>query len=58
MSIQILNPGSPDAVREGCQCAIIDNHYGAGIILNGKQEFWISGDCPLHGLDIMKNKEE
>lgn len=54
MSIEILNPGSPSAVREGCLCAIVDNHYGKGITIKGKQEFWINGDCPLHGFKVSK----
>jgi hypothetical protein len=52
MSIQILNPGSPEALREGCLCPVIDNHYGKGVDRgNGKIDYWKSADCPLHGFD-------
>lgn len=44
------NPGSDEAIRLGCTCPVIDNHYGRGIrTLLGNHMFWISGDCPLHG---------
>jgi hypothetical protein len=43
------NPGSISAVGAGCTCPTIDNRHGAGAY-NGKPgEFWINGDCPLHG---------
>lgn len=44
-----LNPGSPEAVKQGCKCPVMDNHYGKGILYNGRIEFWISEECPLHG---------
>lgn len=42
------NPGSPDAVKQGCTCPRIDNHHGDG--RNGK--FIRDLACPLHGEDI------
>lgn len=53
------NPGSEEALKLGCKCPVIDNHYGKGIpkirgtSLSESSCFWISSDCPLHGsLDI------
>lgn len=43
-------PGSAEAVDQGCECAIMDNHYGNGIILNGERVWWINAECPLHGI--------
>jgi len=45
------NPGSPEAVKLGCTCPVIDNHHGKGVPYgaNGEVGFWHSGDCPLHG---------
>ena len=43
------NPGSEEAIKLGCCCARIDNHYSQGVPLNGERVFWINGDCPLHG---------
>lgn len=40
-------PGSEEAIEKGCRCPVIDNHYGKG---NSLGQFWISGDCPLHGI--------
>ncbi len=53
--IKTPNPGSPDAVKAGCTCPIMDNHHGAGIAMpNGRGGldtlFWKSGDCPLHAI--------
>ena len=46
----IPNPGSDEAVWRGCTCAVMDNHYGRGVRMrDGSVNFWISGDCPLHG---------
>lgn len=44
------NPGSKEALDQGCKCAVIDNHFGKGFDINGKLNFWITDDCPLHGL--------
>lgn len=43
-----MTPGSPDAVKAGCKCAIGDNGNGAGY-MGQEGVFWINGDCPLHG---------
>lgn len=46
-------PGSPLAVNNGCTCAVLDNHRGQGFrwSSDGPQNFWISGDCPLHAIE-------
>jgi len=50
------NPGSEKAIELGCTCAVIDNRYGKGIPSeNGKPNFWITGECPLH--DPKANEE-
>jgi len=50
---KIPNPGSDEAIRHSCCCAIEDNHYGEGCGWtgeNGEPLFWITADCPLHGV--------
>jgi hypothetical protein len=42
------NPGSPEAVEQGCLCAVLDNYHGAGFPWDGKTAWWITGGCPLH----------
>ena len=42
------NPGSAEAVDQGCTCPIIDNNYGKGY-LGQKGIFVQFDDCPLHG---------
>jgi hypothetical protein len=44
----IPNPGSRDAQARGCECAVMDNHYGAGFPLDGELCFYITMGCPLH----------
>ena len=51
------NPGSIEALSQGCTCPIIDNHYGEGIILDEKVSHWIIKGCPLHNsITLLLNK--
>lgn len=43
------NPGSDEAVDQGCKCPIIDNRFGLGYYAGRDGEFVTVGDCPLHG---------
>lgn len=44
------NPGSPEAIEQGCKCPVMDNHNGMGLITgDGQPKFWINFDCKLHG---------
>mgnify|MGYP001620046777 CR=1 FL=1 len=47
MGEQTPNPGSPEAIKAGCLCPVVDNAHGKGWM--GSGEFWMSEDCPLHG---------
>ncbi len=41
------NPGSPEAVRLGCTCPVIDNHHGSG--WRGNPDMFLQdGNCPIH----------
>lgn len=42
-------PGSKEAIAEGCQCPVVDNHYGKGVP-NGDGEplYWYSEACEYH----------
>ena len=46
-----LNPGSPEAVRAGCTCPVMDNGQGRGAYRqnDGSPVFWFKFDCPIHG---------
>ena len=49
--------GSKAALDLGCTCAVMDNHYGAGVAGDGdRRGWWISGDCPLHGRGAAKEE--
>jgi len=43
-----MNPGSDDAVRNGCTCPVLDNGRGRGIPGPNGPQFWIAWDCPVH----------
>jgi len=43
------NPGSPQAVDQGCTCPVIDNHHGAGFPFKGEIAFWKDARCTMHG---------
>ena len=53
-------PGSPQAIEQGCTCAVMDNHYGRGYsgpFGSSTPEnpiFVITANCPLHGNDSNK----
>lgn len=50
------DPGSPEAVEQGCTCPVIDNYHGQGVPWRRKDgldtvenpSFWITEGCPLH----------
>lgn len=64
MTDKVPTPGSDKAIELGCNCPVIDNHYGKGIPMrnpdNNKIElaFWMTADCVLHGLKDTAPKED
>ena len=45
-----MNPGSDEAIKQGCTCPVLDNAHGRGIMGGGEElGFWITAGCPLHG---------
>ena len=47
-------PGSPEAVKRGYTCPILDNGHGRGYMggvrdKDGNPLFVIKADCPVHG---------
>lgn len=51
----IPNPGSPEAVSQGCTCPVVDNGRGKGAREDerGKPLYWIVADCPLHAIPML-----
>lgn len=43
------NPGSSEAIKAGCCCAVLDNHHGQGFHMKGELVFWMNECCKLHG---------
>jgi len=50
------NPGTPEALDLGCTCPVLDNHHGAGVVVNGERIWWRNSECPLHS--SKKRKKE
>lgn len=52
---KVPNPGSREAIEFGCQCPIMDNHYGAGysgpfgVSTPENPIFVMVENCPIHG---------
>lgn len=44
------NPGSDEAIAQGCKCPVLDNGHGRRG--GGKGPFWISESCPIRGDDL------
>lgn len=50
---ELPSPGSEDSQKQGCECAVIDNHYGKGFNMgDGELSFWYTQSCPIHGFTI------
>ena len=47
----IPNPGSDEAIELGCICPVMDNHHGAGMMIDGVQSFWRTAGCPVHTVE-------
>ncbi len=46
------NPGSKEAIEQGCACPRMDNRNGLGVYkVGGDLVFWYSEDCPVHCVD-------
>ena len=58
MTETIPTPGSREAVHQGCQCAVMDNHHGKGFPWGGTTSFWITQGCPLHAPEPKPKDEE
>lgn len=48
------NPGSQEAIDQGCECPVMDNLNGRGFPVTTDEgelqiAYWINGNCPIHG---------
>jgi len=46
------NPGSPEAIEQGCRCPILDNGRGNPQLAADRGGFIINGDCPVHAAQL------
>lgn len=49
------NPGSDEAIQQGCICPVYDNAKGRGWMGSGL--FWYNEHCPLHKASDEKAEE-
>ena len=57
MEAKAPNPGSDEAIRQGCQCPILDNSHGRGYL--GQPGLYVySGDCELYRPDFDELSEK
>lgn len=57
MKNNLPNPGSKEAIKQGCICPTLDNYQGKGY-MGMEGIFIINGKCPLHGDLIGKLNEK
>ncbi len=43
-------PGTREAQQAGCTCPVLDNDPRGIPLGDGQIGYWVSGDCPIHGL--------
>lgn len=51
MTEKLPNPGSDEAIEQGCKCPVMDNHNGEGIGYtdgSGTRLYYINEHCPVH----------
>ena len=44
----VPNPGTEEALAQGCLCPIMDNCYGRGYFAGPPRSFIYVDNCPLH----------
>ena len=52
------NPGSDEALDQGCTCPVLDNGHGRGVGDPDSPWFWTARDCPIHGVAALAAKGE
>jgi hypothetical protein len=53
------NPGTEEAIQQGCTCPVMDNHYGQGRPNGqGGVEFWYNENCLIHGFKNIENPDQ
>ncbi len=53
------NPGSKEAIEQGCLCPVVDNHKGKGILQPDETIlFWYTSNCPVHTMPMEIKKSD
>lgn len=61
--MNIPNPGSNEAIEQGCNCPVLDNLHGKGFPVTTEEGelqigYWMTEDCPLHGQPEFKKEDK
>jgi hypothetical protein len=43
------DPGSHQAIMDGCTCPVQMNNFGLGTEESGELVFFVDAECPMHG---------
>lgn len=54
----IPNPGSREAVNQGCICPVWDNEHGEGMNIGDRTLWYVTKGCPLHSQYINWESDE
>jgi hypothetical protein len=58
MTTRPPDPGSPDAIKEGCVCDPEANRHGKGVaMVGGIPWFTFKTECPLHGKGNWRDRQ-
>ena len=51
------NPGSPEAIKQGCTCPVKDNRMGEGFTWGGLcgKFFYMTEGCPIHDINSLES---
>lgn len=50
-----LNPGSPEAIEQGCVCPVEENNHGAGWrVTKTGRHYALNDECPVHVDDELR----
>jgi hypothetical protein len=52
------DPGSHQALMDGCTCPVQMNNFGLGTEKSGELVFFVDAECPVHGTEDVLMAED
>ena len=53
-NVKKANPGTDEAIRNGCACPVIDNHRGKGRPMADGRVWIYNGNCGYHSAETIE----